>query len=229
MSKQTVLVVEDDPDLRDLLVYHLQREAFAVHAVGDGEKAVQHALRQRPDLVLLDLMLPGMDGLEVCRRLRAEEGSPHVPVIMVTAKGGETDVVLGLEMGADDYITKPFSPRELVARVRALLRRQDREKKSQERKRVELSGLVLDAERFEATLGGVPLTLTRAEFRLLWAVCSRPGRVFTRDELVERITAGEGTIIDRNVDVHISSIRRKLGAASELIMTVRGVGYKCKA
>ncbi len=229
MIKQTVLVVEDDPDLRDLLVYHLQREAFAVHAVGDGEKAVQHALRQRPDLVLLDLMLPGMDGLEVCRRLRAEEGGPHVPVIMVTAKGGETDVVLGLEMGADDYITKPFSPRELVARVRALLRRQDREKKSQERKRVELSGLVLDAERFEATMDGVPLTLTRAEFRLLWAVCSRPGRVFTRDELVERITAGEGTIIDRNVDVHISSIRRKLGAASELIMTVRGVGYKCKA
>ena len=143
-------------------------------------------------------------------------------------EGEETDVVLGLEMGADDYVTKPFSPREVLARVRALLRRKEREKKSGERKRLELGELVLDAERFEATLKGDDLTLTRAEFRLLWALCSRPGRVFTRDELVDRITAGESLIIDRNVDVHISAIRRKLGASSGLIATVRGVGYKCK-
>jgi len=228
MTKQSVLVVEDDPDIVELLVYNLQREGFVVYAVSDGEKGLSMALRKRPDVVLLDLMLPGMDGLEVCRRLRTEDEGAHLPVIMLTAKGEETDVVLGLEMGADDYITKPFSPREVLARVRALLRRKDRDKKGTERKRLELHGLVLDAERFEATLGEELLTLTRAEFRLLWALCSRPGRVFTRDELVDRITAGESLIIDRNVDVHISAIRRKLGAAGDLIATVRGVGYKCK-
>jgi len=228
MTKPTVLVVEDDPDIVEVLVYNLRREGYAVDSVGDGERGLALALSRKPDVVLLDLMLPGMDGMEVCRRLRAQDGGADMPVIMLTAKGEETDVVLGLEMGADDYVTKPFSPREVLARVRALLRRKDREKKSGERKRLELGELVLDAERFEATLKGDDLTLTRAEFRLLWALCSRPGRVFTRDELVDRITAGESLIIDRNVDVHISAIRRKLGASSGLIATVRGVGYKCK-
>ena len=227
MSKPTVLVVEDDPDIVELLVYNLQREGFVVHTVADGEKGLGMALRKRPDVVLLDLMLPGMDGLEVCRRLRAEDTGTDLPVIMLTAKGEETDVVLGLEMGADDYITKPFSPREVLARVRALLRRKERDKSSQERKRIQVHDLALDSERFEVTLGDEPLNLTRAEFRLLWALCSRPGRVFTRDELVDRITAGESLIIDRNVDVHISAIRRKLGAAGGIIATVRGVGYKC--
>jgi DNA-binding response OmpR family regulator len=228
MAKPTVLVVEDDPDIVELLVYNLQREGFVVYAVSDGEKGLAMALRKRPDLVLLDLMLPGMDGLEVCRRLRGEDDGAHLPVIMLTAKGEETDVVLGLELGADDYITKPFSPREVLARVKALLRRKDRDKKGGERKRIELHGLVLDAKRFEASLESEFLNLTRAEFRLLWALCSRPGRVFTRDELVDRITAGESLIIDRNVDVHISAIRRKLGVSGDLIATVRGVGYKCK-
>jgi len=228
MTKPTVLVVEDDPDIVEVLVYNLRREGYAVDSVGDGERGLALALSRKPDVVLLDLMLPGMDGMEVCRRLRAQDGGADMPVIMLTAKGEETDVVLGLEMGADDYVTKPFSPREVLARVRALLRRKDREKKSGERKRLELGELVLDAERFEATLKGDDLTLTRAEFRLLWALCSRPGRVFTRDELVDRIKAGESLIIDRNVDVHISAIRRKLGASSGLIATVRGVGYKCK-
>jgi DNA-binding response OmpR family regulator len=228
MTKATVLVVEDDPDIVEVLVYNLRREGFVVDSVGDGERGLALALAKRPDVVLLDLMLPGMDGMEVCRRLRAQENGADLPVIMLTAKGEETDVVLGLEMGADDYVTKPFSPREVLARVKALLRRKERERKSGERKRLELGALVLDAERFEATLDGEDLTLTRAEFRLLWALCARPGRVFTRDELVDRITAGESLIIDRNVDVHISAIRRKLGVSSGLIATVRGVGYKCK-
>jgi DNA-binding response OmpR family regulator len=136
--------------------------------------------------------------------------------------------VLGLELGADDYITKPFSPREVLARVRALLRRKERERQGAQRRRIEVHDLKLDSERFEARLAGELLSLTRAEFRLLWALCSRPGRVFTRDELVDRITAGESLIIDRNVDVHISAIRKKLGASDDLIATVRGVGYKCK-
>jgi DNA-binding response OmpR family regulator len=228
MSKPTVLVVEDDPDIVEVLVYNLRREGYVVDSVGDGERGLALALSRKPDIVLLDLMLPGMDGMEVCRRLRAKEDGADVPVIMLTAKGEETDVVLGLEMGADDYVTKPFSPREVLARVRALLRRKERERKGGERKRIEVGDVVLDAERFEATLAGEDLALTRAEFRLLWALCARPGRVFTRDELVDRITAGESLIIDRNVDVHISAIRRKLGASAGLIATVRGVGYKCK-
>ncbi|MEM7309350.1 MAG: response regulator transcription factor [Planctomycetota bacterium] len=228
MSKPTVLVVEDDPDIVELLVYNLQREGFIVHSAADGERGLGLALRRRPEVVLLDLMLPGMDGLEVCRRLRSERDGQDIPIIMLTAKGEETDVVLGLEMGADDYITKPFSPREVLARVRALLRRKERDKKGSELKRIEVHEVTLDSDRFEASVEGEPVNLTRAEFRLLWALCSRPGRVFTRDELVDRITAGESLIIDRNVDVHISAIRRKLGASGGVIATVRGVGYKCK-
>jgi DNA-binding response OmpR family regulator len=228
MSKATVLVVEDDPDIVEVLVYNLRREGFEVESASDGERGLALALARKPDVVLLDLMLPKMDGMEVCRRIRAHENGVDIPVIMLTAKGEETDVVLGLEMGADDYVTKPFSPREVLARVRALLRRKERDKKSGERKRIEIGDLVLDAERFEATLKGEDLVLTRAEFRLLWALCARPGRVFTRDKLADRITGGESLIIDRNVDVHISAIRRKLGASSGLIATVRGVGYKCK-
>ncbi len=228
MTKPTVLVIEDDPDIVELLEYNLQREGYVVASVGDGEKGLERALRRRPDLVLLDLMLPGIDGLEVCRRLRASEEGAEMPVIMLTAKGEETDVVLGLELGADDYITKPFSPREVLARIRALQRRRERENRQGERKRIEVHDLTLDRERFEASIRGEPLQLTRAEFRLLWALCSRPGRVFTRDELADKITAGESLIIDRNVDVHVSSIRKKLGASSDLISTIRGVGYKCK-
>jgi two-component system phosphate regulon response regulator PhoB len=172
-------------------------------------------------------MLPGTDGLEVCRRLKADDVTKGLPIIMLTAKSEEADVVLGLELGADDYVTKPFSPRVIIARLRALLRRLAQTNGS-EGPRIEIGGLVLDAERHEAVLEGEALSLTRSEFRLLWTLCRRPGRVFTRDQLVEKITAGESYIIDRNVDVHVSAIRRKLGDAASLISTVRGVGYKCK-
>ena len=228
MRKETILVVEDDPDIVDLVRYNLEREGYRTLVARDGEKGVQEALRSKPDLVVLDLMLPGIDGLEVLGRIRAREEVQSIPVLVLTAKGEEADVVVGLEIGADDYLTKPFSPRELVARIRAVLRRARRTVGDTARSRVEIDGLILDATRHEATFEDELVPLTRAEFRLLWALAQRPGRVYSRSELVDRITAGESLIIDRNVDVHISAIRKKLGEASDVIQTVRGVGYRCK-
>jgi two-component system phosphate regulon response regulator PhoB len=227
MAKKTVLLIEDDPDIVELVQYNLERESFAVLVSGDGEKGLDEARKRQPDVIVLDLMLPGIDGLEVCRRLKAEETTRAIPIVMLTARDEEVDVVTGLELGADDYVPKPFSPRELVARIRAVLRRADRAGEPESNRR-EHAGLSIDATRYEARMGSELLPLTRAEFRLLWALVSRPGRVFTRNELAEKITAGESLIIDRNVDVHISSIRRKLGSSGDLIATVRGVGYKCK-
>jgi DNA-binding response OmpR family regulator len=227
MRKTTLLVIEDDPDIVELLRYNLEREGMRVLVATDGERGLADALRHPPDLVLLDLMLPGLEGLEVCRRLRTHDETRGVPVLVLTAKGEETDVVLGLEMGADDYLTKPFSPRELLARVRALLRRVQRATEEGGKTRIELQGLVLDLTRHEVLNQGDPVPLTRAEFRLLWTLAQRPGRVYSRGELVDEITAGEALIVDRNVDVHVSAIRKKLGDAGRLIATVRGVGYKC--
>ena len=228
MQKPTLLVVEDDPDIVELLRYNLEREGFRVLLAADGERGLADAQRLQPDLVVLDLMLPGLDGLEVCRRLRASEATRSTPVLMLTAKGEESDVVIGLEMGADDYLTKPFSPRECLARVRALLRRAQRGGEDPGRTRVERHGVVLDTTRHEVLSHGEVVALTRAEFRLLWTLVQRPGRVYSRDELVNEITAGEAFIVDRNVDVHVSAIRKKLGSAGKMIATVRGVGYKCE-
>jgi two-component system phosphate regulon response regulator PhoB len=227
MRKTTLLVIEDDPDIVELLRYNLEREGFRVLVTTDGERGLADASRHQPDLVLLDLMLPGLDGLEVCRRLRAQDGTRGIPVLVLTAKSEESDVVVGLEMGADDYLTKPFSPRELLARVRALLRRAQRTGDESGKTRIEMHGLILDVTRHEVLNQGSPVPLTRAEFRLLWTLAQRPGRVYSRNELVDEITAGEALIVDRNVDVHVSALRKKLGDAGKLIATVRGVGYKC--
>jgi DNA-binding response OmpR family regulator len=227
MRKTTLLVIEDDPDIVELLRYNLEREGYRVLVAMDGERGLADAARHHPDLILLDLMLPGLDGLEVCRRLRKQDPTRATPVLVITAKSEETDVVLGLEMGADDYLTKPFSPRELLARVRALLRRSQLSEDDPGRTRVELHDLVLDLTRHEVLSQGRPVPLTRAEFRLLWTLVQRPGRVYSRNELVDEITAGEALIVDRNVDVHVSAIRKKLGDSGKLIATVRGVGYKC--
>jgi two-component system, OmpR family, phosphate regulon response regulator PhoB len=228
MRKPTLLVIEDDPDIVELLRYNLEREGFRVLVSSDGERGLADAQRHQPELIVLDLMLPGLDGLEVCRRLRTSEGTRGIPVLMLTAKGEESDVVIGLEMGADDYLTKPFSPRECLARVRALLRRAQLGGSEAGRTRVELHGVVLDTTRHEVLNQGEVVPLTRAEFRLLWTLAQRPGRVYSRDELVSEITAGEAFIVDRNVDVHVSAIRKKLGPAGKMIATVRGVGYKCE-
>ena len=229
MAKESLLIIEDDPDIVELVQYNLEREGFRVQAARDGERGLQEASATHPSLILLDLMLPGMEGLEVCRALRRNRSTRRIPLVILTAKGEETDIVLGLEMGADDYVTKPFSPRELTARVRAVLRRAEAAAGENESSRIEHGPLLLDAERYQVWLNGNPLSLTLSEFRLLHALVSSPGRVLTRDQLVERITAGECIVTDRNVDVHISSLRKKFGDEHEdLIVTVRGVGYKCR-
>lgn len=221
----TLLLVDDDEKIRELLRLYVEREGHRALFAGDGPAALEAARRQRPDLVLLDVMLPGLDGLEVCRRLRDES---DVPILLLTARSGDADKVVGLDMGADDYVVKPFSPRELMARVRAQLRR--RRGPPRDEPVLVADGLELDPNAVELRLDGRLLETTPFEFRLLHALMRRPGRVFTRDELIDAIHgADDPGIIDRTIDVHLGRLRRKLGddpGTPRFIATVRTVGYK---
>ena len=225
---EKILLIEDDSDISELVQYNLEREGFKVYASADGELGLSQALKLKPDLIILDLMLPGLDGLAVCRKLRAQAATAEIPIVMLTAKGEESDIVIGLEMGADDYVAKPFSPKELLARIRAVLRRPRLGAPGVVEGRRTVGPVTFDPDRHEAFLHDTALTLTLAEFRLLYTLTSRPGRVFTREQLLEKITGGETYVIDRNVDVHVRAIRKKLGVEAEFIQTVRGVGYKCR-
>ncbi len=220
-----VLVVDDDPKIRELLRLYVEREGYRAHFAADGPEALATARRARPDLVLLDVMLPGLDGLEVCRRLREES---DVPILLLTARSGDSDKVVGLDIGADDYIVKPFSPRELMARVRAHLRRH--RPPVDDQPTLAADGLVVDPNSVEVTLDERPVQITPNEFRILHALMRRPGRAFTRDELIDAIHGMDDPgIIDRTIDVHLGRLRRKLGddaAAPRFIATVRTVGYR---
>jgi two-component system phosphate regulon response regulator PhoB len=224
--RRSILVVEDEPDIAEVIQYNLAREGYRVDVVGDGEHALERIVREAPDLVLLDLMLPGLDGLELCRRMKEDPVTRPIPVIMVTAKGEESEVVLGLGVGADDYVAKPFSPRELTARVRAVLRRGTLRGESGKRERVSREGLVVDAIKHEVRVDGTPAKFTATEFRLLHFLAAHPGRAFSRDELLSRVIGEHATVTDRNIDVHVRMIRQKLGPHRELVETVRGVGYR---
>jgi len=226
MGKGTILVIDDEKDLLELVRYNLEKEQFDVILARDGESGVEIARKHRPDLIILDVMMPGMDGLEVCRRLRAEERTAKVPLIMLTARAAESDRVVGLEMGADDYVTKPFSPRELVARVRALLRRSTRQEEKAET--VRAGSILIDVGRHEVSCEGKPVSLTATEFRILHYLASRPGRVVSRDEIIDGAMDREAAVTDRTIDVHITSIRKKLGGEGGVIETVRGFGYKLR-
>jgi DNA-binding response OmpR family regulator len=226
MAGAKIVIIEDEPDILEVMEYNLQREGYAVLSRKDGEEGLDLVRREAPDLVLLDLMLPGLDGLEVCRRLKADPIVRRTPVIMVTAKGEESDIVLGLGIGADDYITKPFSPKELVARVQAVLRRGPLREDVGAGERIVRGGLIVDATRHEVLVDGTPATLTATEFRLLHFLASHPGRVFTRDRLLSRVIGDDVIVIDRNIDVHVRSIRKKIDPHRDLIETIRGVGYR---
>jgi len=220
-----VLVVEDEPDIRDLIVHHLTREGYRCRTAASGPEALQRVRAVVPDLVVLDLMLPEMDGLEVCRRLRGEAATAAVPIIMLTAKADEVDRVVGLEMGADDYMAKPFSPKELVARVRAVLRRA----RPVEGGRPLVAGrLMLDSGRHQVTIDGAMITLTPKEFDLLHALLESAGRVLTREFLLNRVWgyARADEIESRTVDVHVRRLRAKLGEEGRRIATVKSVGYR---
>ncbi len=225
MASKRILAVEDEADILEVILYNLRKEGFEVVGVGDGEEGLDRALEDPPDLVLLDLMLPGLDGLEICRRLRYEASTRRLPIIMLTAKGEEADVVLGLEVGADDYLVKPFRPRELLARVRAVLRRSEAVA-PEPSSRLQYEGLTLDADRHEVLRDGRPVPLTATEFRLLYFLASHPGRVFARPRLVKEAAGEDAYVLERNIDVHVRSIRRKLGDGHDYISTVRGVGYR---
>ncbi len=224
MAKEHILVIEDEEDLLALVHFNLSRQGYRVSAAQSGEEGLELA-RQRPDLVLLDLMLPGVDGLEVCRRLRQDEVTRGLPIVMMSARGEEADVVRGLELGADDYLTKPFSIRILLARVAAVLRRHDRGTPREGEVLVH-GALEIHPGRNEVLLAGRPVALTRTEFRVLRLLAGRPGWVFTRGQIVSAVRGDDHAVTDRAVDVQIVGLRRKLGSCGALIETVRGVGYR---
>jgi phosphate regulon transcriptional regulator PhoB len=227
--KRTILVVEDEKDIRELVRFHLEQEGWAVREAETGEAALAQVARERPALVVLDLMLPGTDGLEVCRRLRASKATSTTPIIMLTARAAEVDRVLGLEMGADDYLTKPFSPRELVARVRAVMRRTHGEEVPAPHELFERGRLRLDFDTYEVFLDGQPVSLSLREFELLKFFVRHPHRVYDRLQLLDLVWGPDTHVEPRTVDVHVRRLRKRIerdDSAPELIVTVRGVGYK---
>jgi two-component system, OmpR family, alkaline phosphatase synthesis response regulator PhoP len=229
MARESVLVVDDERDILELVKYNLDKEGYQVTVVATGEDALAAARAKMPDIVILDLMLPGVDGLEVCRRLKGDPKTRAIPIVMLTAKGDEADVVTGLELGASDYVTKPFSPRVLTARIRAVLRRGT--EAEDDEATIRIRDLTIHPGRHQVLVKGKPVELTATEFRILLFLAKRPGWVFTRQQIVDAAQGDEAFVsdrfvTDRSVDVHIVSLRRKLGSAGASIETVRGVGYR---
>jgi two-component system, OmpR family, alkaline phosphatase synthesis response regulator PhoP len=227
MAGETILVIEDEEDILELLRYNLAREGFKIITADGGQKGLSLALAKIPDLLLLDLMLPGLDGLEVCRALKKDPKTARIPIVMVTAKGEESDIVAGLELGAEDYVTKPFSMKVLIARVRAVLRRH-REPPADKDTLVRVHDLVINPGRHEVLIKGKPVEMTFSELRILHFLASRPGWVMTREQIVDAVRGEDYAVTDRAVDVQIVGIRRKLGTRADYIETVRGVGYRFK-
>lgn len=226
--KENVLVVEDEQDLQELMKFNLSREGYRVQCASNGREALDLVRRHPPHIIVLDVLIPEIDGLEVCRALKADTTSSHIPIIMVTARSEESDVVAGLEIGADDYLTKPFSPRVLIARIRALLRRKAAQKVG-EQSPLDVHGLQIHPGRHEVLAGGQPIELSFTEFRILLVLARAPGWVFSRYQIVDGVRGHDTIVTDRSVDVHIASLRKKLGDYGQLIETVRGVGYRFKA
>ena len=223
MSK-LIAVVDDEPDIVELIIHHLKKEGFRIKEFYDGESLLNFVKITLPELIILDLMLPGIDGLEVCRILKRNEKTSFIPVVMLTAKGTETDIVVGLELGADDYIVKPFSPRELVARVKTVLRRA--EPKKEKTKSIKLDDLLIDLTRYEARVNNKKIDLTTTEFKILVLLAERLGWVLTRNQILKDLWEDEKIVLDRTIDVHIKNLREKLGEVGKLIKTIRGIGYK---
>jgi two-component system phosphate regulon response regulator PhoB len=225
MAKDTILIVEDEEDIQELVRYTLEREGHVVVAAETGEKGLAAVRGARPALILLDLMLPGLDGKEVCRRLKQQEETRSIPVIMLTARGEEADIVAGLELGADDYITKPFSTKVLAARVGAVLRRTARAVPAAQDV-IEIGDLTIHPGRHEVTVAGSKVDLSTTEFGILQFLARRPGWVFTRRQIVRGVHGEDHPVLDRSIDVQIATLRRKLGDRGDLVETVRGVGYR---
>ena len=224
MTRQRILIIEDERALTDVLTYNFQREGYETILAHDGKEGLRKAQTLLPDIIVLDLMLPVMNGLEVCRELRAGEQTRHMPILMLTAKAEETDQVVGFSLGADDYVTKPFSIKVQVQRIKALQRRREAEIDNSDV--VEHLGVRIDRVRYVATVEGRRLDLTPTEFRLLDCMLRQPGRAFTRSQLMDAAIGDGAVVLERTIDVHVKSLRRKLGRAGDLIQTVRGIGYR---
>ncbi len=218
-----IAALDDEADILELLRVNLKLAGFRFEGFLAAEALYRFLQKTKPDLLILDLMLPDIDGLEVCKYMKRSEELSHVPVIMLTAKGDESDKVVGLELGADDYLTKPFSVKELVARIHAVLRRPGQLEKV---RRITVGPLRIDLDKHEATVGGAPVSLTATEFKILQLLASRKGRVFTREQILDHLWGHEKAVVDRTVDVHIRNLREKLGPGAALVINIRGVGYK---
>jgi two-component system phosphate regulon response regulator PhoB len=229
MNRKKILVVDDEEDIRKLLFYNLSREGYDVECTETGEDALTRVRSHGYELVVLDLMLPGINGLDVFRAMKAEARTARIPVLMLTARGDDVDVVAGLELGADDYVTKPFSPRVLTARIRALLRRYEEVPEDPDKEElITRHNLVINTTKHEVLVDGVPVDLTATEFALLAHLARRPGWVFTRTRIIDAVKGDNCAVTDRSVDVQVVGLRRKLGGAGDLVETVRGVGYRFK-
>jgi len=223
MSK-LIAIIDDEPDILELVSLHLEKAGFEVKGFPDGKTFFKSLKKRLPDLIVLDLMLPGEDGFDICKYLKKDDKTSYIPIIMLTAKSEETDKVLGLELGADDYVTKPFSPRELTARLKAVLRRKERKEKAD---RIKIGNILeIDLKKFEVMVSSRKIDLTSTEFRILQFLASRPGWVFKRDQILEYLWGEEKIVLDRTIDVHIANLREKLGKAKTLVKNIRGVGYK---
>jgi len=227
MNKETILVVDDEEDILELVRYNLSRDGYTVKCAASGEDAHRIIGSEKIDLLVLDLMLPGMDGLELTRRLKSAPQTRDLPIVMLSAKGEEADIVTGLELGADDYITKPFSPRVVIARVRSVLRRRI-QPPAEKDDVLQIHELVIHPGRRSVTADGMPLDLTFTEFQVLAFLARRPGWVFTRTQIVDAVRGDDYPVTDRSVDVQIVGLRKKMGSAGHYIETVRGVGYRFK-
>jgi len=223
MGKGKILIVEDDRDIAEMVEYNLTEEGYETISAPDGRTGVELAGKGRPDLIILDIMLPVMDGFEVCRALKSDSSTADIPIIILSAKSQETDKVLGLELGADDYVTKPFSPRELIARTRAILRRRRSQRPPGS---TQIGDIVIDGTKHKVAVRGEQITLTFTEFKLLEFLAQRPGVVLSRDRIIDAVAGDNAVVYDRTVDAHVKSLRRKLGPARDYIETVRGAGYR---
>jgi len=231
-NKPKILIVEDEEDLRNIVIYNLNREGYETVGVESGEEGLEWAISQKPDLIILDLMLPGMSGMEVCRQIKQNSDTRNLPIIIVSAKGEESDIVSGLELGADDYLTKPFSPRILLARVGTVLRRTEHKAPESDVNGgptlIDIDGLIIDSKKYLLKIDDESVNLTKSEFDILYFLVSRRGWVFTRYQIVDAIRGDKYVVTERSIDVQIAGLRKKLRAYADLIETVRGVGYRFK-
>jgi len=225
MVKEKILVVDDEEDILELVKYNLEKEGFRVLCVDSGEKALSRVRDEAPDVIVLDLMLPGVGGLDVCRELKSKPETSGTPIIMLSARSEDADIVTGLELGADDYVTKPFSPRVLLARIRSVLRRR-LPPEPQRHDILRVHGITIDPTRHEVLVDEEAISLSASEFRILYFLARRPGRVYSRGQIISAVRGDDYPVTDRSVDVAIAGLRKKLGESGQLIETVRGVGYR---